>query len=123
MLAAVAAQQGIESELIPKMATAFCSGMAQTGGICGALSGAILGLSLVEGRTVPEDPRERLYRQTQSLVKEFSTRFEAHHCPDLIHLDLSLPDASEQYQIRELKTQCEVYIRWAAGRAAVLLSE
>ena len=123
MLAAVAAHQGIESDLIPKMATVFCSGMAQTGGLCGALSGAILGLSLVEGRTIPEDPRERLYRHAQTLTAEFSAKFEAHHCPDLIQLDLSLPDASEQYHARELKSQCEVYIRWAAARAAELLSE
>ena len=38
----IARSQGIESDLLPKLATGFCSGMARTCGTCGALSGAIL---------------------------------------------------------------------------------
>ena len=46
MLAAVAAHKGIESDLIPRIATVFCSGQAQMGGQCGALTaGLMAGLS------------------------------------------------------------------------------
>lgn len=43
---ALAKVQGIDSELLPKAATAFCSGMARTCGTCGALSGAIMRVGL-----------------------------------------------------------------------------
>ncbi len=41
---ALAKAQGVESGLLPKVATAFCSGMARTCGTCGALTGAIMGV-------------------------------------------------------------------------------
>ena len=62
-------------------------------------------------------------QSVEELAREFTARFEANHCPDLIHLDLSAPSASEEYQARGLKSQCEEYIRWAASRAVELLSE
>jgi len=40
---ALAKAQGVESDLLPKVATAFCSGMSRTCGTCGALTGAIMG--------------------------------------------------------------------------------
>jgi C_GCAxxG_C_C family probable redox protein len=42
VLMAIAESQGIQSDLIPKIATGFCSGIARTGSICGAVCGAIM---------------------------------------------------------------------------------
>lgn len=39
---AIAKAEGLYSELVPKIATAFCSDMARTCGPCGALTGAII---------------------------------------------------------------------------------
>ena len=123
MLAAVAAHQGIESDLIPKIATVFCSGQAQTGGQCGALTAGLMALSMVEGRAGIEDEREALYQRANLLVDGFSEQFEHTHCPDLIQLDLKSPDASEQYQARGLKSQCEGYIRQVTERTVELLGK
>ncbi|MEE9189396.1 MAG: C-GCAxxG-C-C family protein, partial [Candidatus Neomarinimicrobiota bacterium] len=55
---AVANNYKIQSDLIPKIATGFCGGMARTCGQCGALSGAIMSISLLTGRSEPADPKE-----------------------------------------------------------------
>ena len=51
VLQAIAESQGIKSDLIPKIATGLCGGIARTGGICGAVSGGVLGINLVPGRS------------------------------------------------------------------------
>ncbi len=40
VLQAVAESQNIENDLIPRIATGFCSGVARTSCLCGAASGA-----------------------------------------------------------------------------------
>jgi hypothetical protein len=37
VLLAIAESQGIESDLIPRIATGFCSGISRTGGACAEL--------------------------------------------------------------------------------------
>ena len=123
MLAAVAAHQGIESDLIPRIATVFCSGQAQMGGQCGALTAGLMALSMVEGRNGISDPREALYQKANLLVDGFRQEFEHTLCPDLIRIDLKSPDASEQYQAGGLKSQCEGYIRYVTTRTIQILGE
>ena len=65
MLLSAAEHQGIESDLIPKIATGFCSGVAQTGGMCGAYSGAVMALSMVHGRDAAAAARH--YARASSL--------------------------------------------------------
>lgn len=58
---------GIESDLIPRLATAFCSGVSRTCGDCGALIGAIMGVSLALGRALPSEPALPAYVATQDV--------------------------------------------------------
>lgn len=123
VLAAVAASQGIESELIPKIATAFCSGLAQTNGPCGAMTGGVMGLSLCEGREDVRDGREKIYRKTQRLVDSFKSQFGDTHCTKLLQLQLGTSEASQEYAARNLSVQCEGYVREAARLAVELIQE
>jgi hypothetical protein len=50
LLQAIAEDLGIQSELIPKIATGLCAGISRTGSICGAVSGGVLAISMVTGR-------------------------------------------------------------------------
>jgi hypothetical protein len=50
---ALAECMGVESGLIAKIATTFGAGMSREGEVCGALSGAVMGLGLRYGRNVP----------------------------------------------------------------------
>jgi len=48
VLHAIAESKGIKSDLIPKIATGICAGISRTNNICGALSGAIMAILLIE---------------------------------------------------------------------------
>ena len=50
VLTAVSDEAGIVSPLIPRIATGFCSGTAQTRGMCGAVAGGVMALGIVYGR-------------------------------------------------------------------------
>jgi len=65
VLQAISESQGIQSDLIPRIATGFCSGISRTGGMCGAVSGAIMGINLVAGRNSPAESLEVSYDLTQ----------------------------------------------------------
>lgn len=97
--------------------------MAATGSTCGALNGAILALSMMQGRESMDDNRERLYANTQELVNGFKEKFEHTRCPELIHIQLGTPEASAEYQERGLSSQCEQYIRFTTQMAVILLAE
>lgn len=114
VLMAAAEEQGIESDLIPKIATGFCSGVAQTGGICGALSGAVMGLGLAFGRGDVEGDRTLLYAKTQELVAAFEGKFGSTNCSQLLDLDLGTDQGQTDYQARNLNPQCEGYVREAS---------
>ena len=71
VLQAIAENQDIQSDLIPKIATGFCSGISRTGGMCGAVSGGIMGIGLVAGRNSPAESFEPAYAFVQQLINAF----------------------------------------------------
>jgi C_GCAxxG_C_C family probable redox protein len=58
-LMALARYQGVESPLIPRIATGFGAGIARSGEICGALSGAVMDLSFRYGRDKIEPIKDK----------------------------------------------------------------
>jgi C_GCAxxG_C_C family probable redox protein len=103
---ALASAQGIESDLLPRIATGFCSGMARTCGTCGALSGAIMGVSLALGRSDPADSVRRSYAATRRLVGEFEQAFGARDCHVLLGCDLNTPEGQATFRENGLGECC-----------------
>lgn len=120
---ALAKAQGIESELLPKVATAFCSGMARTCGPCGALTGAVMGVSLAFGRSSSVEPVQDSYTATQQLIREFEREFGARNCNDLLGCDLGNPEGQLAFREGRLHERCLQYTGKAAEIAARLISE
>ena len=56
-----------------RMATPFGAGLGNAGCLCGALTGAVMILGLLKGRTTPDVPRREAY----TLSNEFHNRFKA----------------------------------------------
>ena len=112
VLMSIASAQGISSPLIPKIATAFGSGLSCTNGMCGALSGGILALSLVKSKT----DRRELYSDVQELTHLFEKRFESNECTKLLGFSLSDADAGEKFVKGDcLKTKCVHYVSYVAN--------
>ena len=71
---AIADAEGVESELLPRVATGFGGGMARTGGACGALTGAIMGVGLALGRSSGDRIGRTRVRSDPARDRGFRTR-------------------------------------------------
>jgi C_GCAxxG_C_C family probable redox protein len=123
VLQALAEGQGIQSDLIPRIATGFCSGISRTGGICGAVSGAIMGINLVAGRNSPTDSIEVSYTLTQELISHFEMQYGSINCRQLIGCDLATDDGQRYFMENQLMDQCLKYAEGATIIAVTLISE
>jgi C_GCAxxG_C_C family probable redox protein len=120
---ALAKAQGVESDLLPKVATAFCSGMAGTCGPCGALTGAVIGIGLALGRSRGEEPTNASYAATQQLIREFVQAFGAKNCHELLGCDLGTPEGQATFRNNRLHERCAEYTGKATEIAARLIWE
>ena len=123
VVSALAEYQGVDSKLIAKTATAFCSGMARTCGPCGALTGAVMGISLSLGRDTINDEVSGSYHATQEFVRRFQLEFGAKDCHALLGCDLGTEQGRENFRALGLRKKCVSYTGRAAEIAVQVLTE
>ena len=87
---------GIESPLIPRMASAFGGGMGGLGSVCGAVSGAMIAIGLVHGRDESWQPRDQLYDLARTVYRGFQEEMGSTLCRELTGIDLSTPEGLQQ---------------------------
>ena len=114
--------RGITSELVPKIATGFCGGIARSSLMCGAATGAIMALDVVLGRDEPDGSREADYEAVRKLLQAFTERFGSLNCGDLIGCDLGTPEGQEYYKANRLSRECRLYTEEATMMAMSLLA-
>jgi len=123
VLQAVAESRGIRSDLIPRIATGLCGGVARTGGICGAVSGGVLAISLITGRRTASEPREENERLVRAFLSEFAAKFGSTNCEQLIGCRLDTPEGWQFFKENKLREKCAIFTREAARIASRLLEE
>lgn len=123
VLMAVARHNGIESPLIPAIATGFCSGLSRTSGMCGALAGGILGLNLVYGRDRELESVEQNYSVVQRLISSFESTCGSTKCSDLLGCDLGSPEGQHFFRANRLHERCREYTAIATKHAVSLCDE
>jgi C_GCAxxG_C_C family probable redox protein len=106
---AVAESQGIESDLLPRIATGFCSGLARTGGICGALTGGIMALNLLTGRSEPGAPIDENYALVGELIEQYEEKFGSTNCKELTGVDLGTEEGRVKFREKNQITNCLNY--------------
>jgi C_GCAxxG_C_C family probable redox protein len=119
VLATLAARQGIDDPRITSLATGFCSGLSQTAGPCGAVTGAVMGLGLALVRSEGGAPVQPAYDATQELVHRFTEEFGTTNCADLLGCHLGTPEGQQTFKDNHLHRRCAAY----TGRAAELAAE
>ncbi|HRD02313.1 MAG TPA: C-GCAxxG-C-C family protein [Candidatus Saccharicenans sp.] len=106
-----AVEQGILEEKALKMSQVLGGGMSHQGLTCGAVTGALLVISLHFGRSQAEDTAAK--NLTYSLAQEFCQRFfelyESINCSDLIGCSLKTP------QGRELASEHDLFDKYCTG--------
>ena len=123
VLQAIAENQGIRSDLIPRIATGFCSGISRTGGMCGAVSGAIMGINLVAGRNSPAESLELSYTLTQKMISLFERQFGSSNCRQLIGCDFATEAGQRYFVENHLMESCLQYAAHATRMALALIDE
>lgn len=121
VLLAVAEEKGIKSDLIPKIATGFCSGMARTSNQCGAVSGGILAINLLTGRSSPQDSIDKNYALIQEFLRTFEDQFGSINCQALIECDLNTEEGQIRFQEENKIHQCYEYVEEATRMVLDLL--
>ncbi len=124
VLQAIAESQGIKSELIPKIATGLCGGIGRTGGVCGAVSGGVLGINLVAGRSLASQSPEANHRLVRALLSEFEAKFGTTTCERLIGCRLDTLEGQRLFKENKLREQkCQMFTKEAAGMAIAILEQ
>jgi C_GCAxxG_C_C family probable redox protein len=105
---------GVDPETAVKVASAFGAGVAKTGEICGAVSGALMVIGLSQR---PEDikdasSREKVYAKARRFIEEFAARNASVNCTELIGYDLSDPKQfAEAKEKKVFATRCSKLVR------------
>ena len=113
VLLAIAEAEGIHSDLIPGIATGFCSGIARTCGTCGALS----------GRNSPQESAEENYAAVRELIKIFEREFGSTNCQELTGCDLGTEKGHERFRAHNMVEQCYQYAETATRIAMTLVKK
>ena len=124
VLLALSQTLGVKSEIIPKIATGFGAGIGRLGEVCGAVSGAIMGLGLKFGRNTVQvsAPETGQYEFGTTMANLFIARFGHLRCRDLIGLNLAVEADRQAYKELKLwETRCRDIVRISTGLAYDLL--
>lgn len=118
VLLALAQGMGIDAPCVPAVASGFCGGMARSGGMCGALTGAVIGLGLALGRSSSA-------HATRRLVNEFREAFGAADCHVLIGFDPhgERDEISAAFNREGRRERCIGFVGMAAELAATIIVE
>jgi C_GCAxxG_C_C family probable redox protein len=88
---------GINKEQTAKMACVLGAGMARSGEVCGAVSGAFMVIGMKYGSSKPEDIN--LKEKSYEIGADFKKKFEEIHgtviCSKLIDADISTPEGMQ----------------------------
>ena len=123
---AIASAQGITGEFIPKVATGLAAGIGRSGEVCGAVSGAIMGLGLKYGRSSVEEttPGKRPYWYATELLQLIRERHGTATCAGILGLDLMDPGDLKTYnELDHWNTTCRELIKEATALAWEILQK
>ena len=119
----MAESKNVQSELIPKIASGFCGGIARTSGICGAVSGAIMAISIFCGRDLPDEPIDKAYVPVRKLIETFENKFGSTNCRELTGCDLSTEEGRKRYFATNMLERCRGYTEEATRMAMSVIKE
>ena len=104
VLAAFAADEGLDRELALKISQPFGGGIARLADWCGAVTGALMVIGLRHGRTRAEDlaARDMTYALVQEFVRNFKARRGHLRCRDLLGCDIGTPAGAKEAEDRHL---------------------
>ncbi len=124
MLGSFAERYELSRDHATRLACAFGGGIARSGHVCGAVSGALMVIGLAHGTTAAQDMagREKTYAVTKELCGRFRERYGSIVCRELLGVDIGTPEGRESAVNEGLfRTRCPAFVRDAAALVVQLL--
>ena len=124
VLKTLADLKGLESEYIPAIASGMAAGVARTNQICGAVTGAILGLGLWFGRREPVEGDRRIYWYSRLFIDRWMESHPSTNCAGLLGIELEDPEGYAVFQDNDYwNVKCRQYIKEAIDLAIDIINE
>ncbi len=105
---------GLRGDRSWAVASGFGGGIARYQSLCGALTGGVMVLGLLEAQRV-EDPK-RIAAAARPAIRRlwdgFEERFGSVECRALVPFDFNSPDWLEVYRQTNAKQKCHEYVRY-----------
>jgi C_GCAxxG_C_C family probable redox protein len=107
---------GLSNELALKLGTGFGGGFARQGETCGAVTGAIMVIGLIHGRSQEEDDSssEKTYEIVQKFLKKFKEQNKSLECRELLDCAIITPEEREYAKNKGILKRCPEFVRSAA---------
>jgi C_GCAxxG_C_C family probable redox protein len=103
----------ISAEAAMKVAGGFGGGMARNQEVCGAVTGGIMVLGLLHGRSDNDskNKNEVLYPKVQEFMRRFEEEFGSVHCRRLLEgYDLLTVEGREKFKRDNLNERCRLFV-------------
>jgi C_GCAxxG_C_C family probable redox protein len=102
----------MKNELVPKIATGFGGGIGRCGSVCGALTGAVMAISIRCGTNEPlMKERLKAYETVQKFYERFRAETGSVLCKELIGFDLSIPEQWDKVvKTNAFEEKCTVFV-------------
>ncbi len=115
-----AAETGLDEDVLCRAACAFGAGGGRKQLTCGAVSGALLALSLIKGRGAGgvKTDQETSYALARELIDRFEAEFGSSQCRALVDgADLLTPEGQTRFREERIGERCSTYV---AGSVRIL---
>ena len=111
---------------MPRMASGFGGGIAGQGEACGALTGGMMALGLLQGRDNADDPelKTAISNQAKQFVAQFGAANSAIRCADIAGVDVRTEEGRQAFGDLNLHDNtCNGVVTHAVGVLLALLNE
>ncbi len=123
VLLALAEYLGVESDLIPRIATGVGAGFSLNGLTCGSISGAAMAIGLKYGRKSSEENPVATWKRVDGFIKAFKDTWGAVTCRELTRLDLKTSEGFQEYYRTVHDYACTERLKFAVEKAVEILTE
>jgi C_GCAxxG_C_C family probable redox protein len=121
VLRAFAEDFRFDADLATRVAGAYGGGIARSGHLCGAVTGALMAIGLRYASIDPADQatKEGTYTIARRFLQQFEAQFGSLDCPILLGVDIGTSDGMQQARQANLfKTRCPAYVEGAVAIVA-----
>jgi len=123
VLLTLAEYLGVESDLIPRIATGIGAGFSLNGFTCGSISGAAIAIGLKYGRKSSEENPQTTWKRVDEFIEAFKDRWGAVTCRELTGLDVKTAEGMKEYLRSVHDYACTERVKFAVEKAVEILKE